>query len=77
MKKLKKTKITMVQVLDQLDDTINSRLKLADKYSKSDDKTKKAIAKSLEDNVLALSKVKWDLMKIEKNSEIEIFGDSL
>lgn len=65
----------MVQVLDQLDDTINSRLKLADKYSKSDDKTKKAIAKSLEDNVLALSKVKWDLMKIEKNSEIEIFGD--
>lgn len=75
MKKLKKTKITMVQVLDQLDDTINSRLKLADKYSKSDDKTKKAIAKSLEDNVLALSKVKWDLMKIEKNSEIEIFGD--
>ena len=75
MKTLKKTKITMVQVLDQLDDTINSRLKLADKYSKSDDKTKKAIAKSLEDNVLALSKVKWDLMKIEKNSEIEIFGD--
>ena len=75
MKKLKKTKITMVQVLDQLDDTINSRLKLADKYSKSDDKTKKAIAKSLEDNVLALSKVKWDLMKIEKNSEIEMFGD--
>ena len=58
----------MVQVLDQLDDTINIGLKLADKYSKSDDKTKKAIAKSLEDNVLALSEIKWDLMKIEKNS---------
>ena len=68
MKTLKKTKITMVQVLDQLDDTINIGLKLADKYSKSDDKTKKAIAKSLEDNVLALSEIKWDLMKIEKNS---------
>lgn len=29
----------------------------------------------LEDNVLALYEVKLDLIKIEKNNEIEIFGD--
>ena len=76
IKKLdKKTRVNMTMVLDNLGETIERRLRLIEKYLKSEDPVKLQIAKALEDNVAALLQVRIDIMDIEKESEEQIFGD--
>jgi hypothetical protein len=70
-----KTKANMKIVLDNLEETINRRMKLIEKYNESGDDEKMRIAHALEDNVGALIQMKNDMIAVEKNSEKVIFGD--
>lgn len=79
MKKVKKvtakTKHNMCLVLENLEGTIARRMKLIEKYNKSNDEEKIRIATALEDNVGMLIQMKLDIIELEQNSEKEIFGD--
>jgi hypothetical protein len=70
-----KTKANMRLVLDNLEETINRRMKLIEKYNETGDAEKMRIARALEDNVGMLITMKTDMIALEKNSEKEIFGD--
>ena len=70
-----KTKANMKIVLDNLEETINRRMKLIEKYNETGDVEKMRIARALEDNVGALIQMKNDMIAVEKNSEKVIFGD--
>jgi hypothetical protein len=70
-----KTKENMKLVLDNLEETINRRMKLIEKYNESGDVDKMRIARALEDNVGMLIIMKTDMIALEKNSEREIFGE--
>jgi hypothetical protein len=70
-----KTKANMKLVLDNLEETINRRMKLIEKYNETGDAEKMRIARALEDNVGMLITMKTDMIALEKNSEKEIFGD--
>jgi hypothetical protein len=70
-----KTKANMRLVLDNLEETINRRMKLIEKYNETGDAEKMRIARALEDNVGMLITMKTDMIAVEKNSEKEIFGD--
>jgi hypothetical protein len=70
-----KTKANMKLVLDNLEETINRRMKLIEKYNETGDAEKMRIARALEDNVGMLITMKTDMIAVEKNSEKEIFGD--
>lgn len=70
-----KTKANMKIVLDNLEETINRRMKLIEKYNESNDEEKMRIARALEDNVGMLIQMKNDIIAVEKNSEKVIFGD--
>lgn len=70
-----KTKANMKLVLDNLEETINRRMKLIEKYNETGDAEKMRIARALEDNVGMLIQMKTDMIALEKNSEKEIFGD--
>jgi hypothetical protein len=70
-----KTKANMRLVLDNLEETINRRMKLIEKYNETGDAEKMRIARALEDNVGMLITMKTDMIALEKNSEREIFGD--
>lgn len=70
-----KTKANMKIVLDNLEETINRRMKLIEKYNESGDEEKARIARALEDNVGMLIQMKNDIIAVEKNSEKVIFGD--
>jgi hypothetical protein len=65
----------MKLVLDNLEETINRRMKLIEKYNETGDAEKMRIARALEDNVGMLITMKTDMIALEKNSEKEIFGD--
>lgn len=79
MKKIKKvskkTRANISMVFDNLNDTIERRLKLMEKYIDSDDPNKQKIALALKDNIDALTKVRDDITDIEQISEEKIFGD--
>ncbi len=70
-----KTRANMTLVLANLQETIDRRMKLIQKYNKSEDEEKIRIATALEDNVVMLIQMKLDMIALEKNSEKEIFGD--
>ena len=70
-----KTKANMKIVLDNLEETINRRMKLIEKYNESGDEEKTRIARALENNVGMLIQMKNDIIAVEKNSEKVIFGD--
>jgi signal transduction histidine kinase len=70
-----KTKANMKLVLDNLEETINRRMQLIEKYNETGDAEKMRIARALEDNVGMLITMKTDMIALEKNSEKEIFGD--
>ena len=70
-----KTKANMRLVLDNLEETINRRMKLIEKYNETGDTEKMRIARALEDNVGMLIQMKTDMIVLEKNSEKQIFGD--
>lgn len=70
-----KTKENMKLVLDNLEETINRRMKLIEKYNESGNVDKMRIARALEDNVGMLIIMKTDMIALEKNSEREIFGE--
>jgi hypothetical protein len=70
-----KTRANMTLVLANLQETIDRRMKLIEKYNKSGDDEKIRIATALEDNVGMLIQMKLDIISLEKNSEKEIFGD--
>jgi hypothetical protein len=70
-----KTKANMRLVLDNLEETINRRMKLIEKYNETGDAEKMRIARALEDNVGMLITMKTDMIALEKNSEKQIFGD--
>jgi signal transduction histidine kinase len=70
-----KTKANMKLVLDNLEETIDRRMKLIEKYNETGDAEKMRIARALEDNVGMLITMKTDMIALEKNSEKEIFGD--
>jgi len=70
-----KTRANMTLVLANLQETIDRRMKLIQKYNKSGDEEKIRIATALEDNVGMLIQMKLDMIALEKNSEKEIFGD--
>lgn len=79
MKKIKKvskkTRANISMVFDNLNDTIQRRLKLMEKYIDSDDPNKQKIALALKDNIDALTKVRDEITDIEQISEEKIFGD--
>lgn len=79
MKKIKKvskkTRANISMVFDNLNDTIERRLKLMEKYMNSDDPNKQKIALALKDNIDALTKVRDEITDIEQISEEKIFGD--
>jgi hypothetical protein len=76
IKKLdEKTKTNMSIVLQNLDETINRRMKVVERYNESKDEHKLKIARALEDNVGALVQMKLDIIALEKHSEREIFGE--
>lgn len=70
-----KTRANMTLVLANLQETIDRRMKLIEKYNKSCDDEKIRIATALEDNVGALIQMKLDIIALEQNSQNEIFGD--
>ena len=70
-----KTKANMAIVLQNLDETINRRMKVVERYNESKDEHKLKIARALEDNVGALVQMKLDIIALEKHSEREIFGE--
>jgi hypothetical protein len=70
-----KTRANMTLVLANLQETIDRRMKLIQKYNKSGDEEKIRIATALEDNVGMLIQMKLDIIALEQTSEKEIFGD--
>lgn len=70
-----KTKANMAIVLQNLDETINRRMKVVERYNESKDEHKLKIARALEDNIGALVQMKLDIIALEKHSEREIFGE--
>ena len=70
-----KTRANMTLVLANLQETIDRRMKLIQKYNKSGDEEKIRIATALEDNVVMLIQMKLDIIALEQTSEKEIFGD--
>ena len=70
-----KTRANMTLVLANLQETIDRRMKLIEKYNESGDDEKIRIATALEDNVGALIQMKLDIIALEQNSQNQIFGD--